>query len=415
MPTITKEQNLRKHKAWATGLFFLMTLLYILSAIAEYVYHLKGAGYVRAFSEAAMVGALADWFAVTALFGYPLGLKIPHTNIIQRSKDKIGENLGGFVVDNFLNARTIKPYIQQLHVTRFAAEWLLRKNNLDLIVSEIKKITQELLTKADGSTVVRYISKQGAGIMSELDLNTGVANLIRYFADTAEMNEAITSVAGKAIDMVAANRDLVQQKVKENSFFFIPGFVDNKIADKISAGIIGFLAEIRDQPDHETRRAVKERLITLADAIQTEEKWQQEIRKFKDNLYRSGKIEEYAAAIWGYLQRMAAALLSEDSKIFERRVSRFISGSVTGIMNNPEQTKQIDGWVRSKAYYYVLRNTVTIGNIISTTVEKWDGKELSKKLELEVGKDLQFIRINGTLVGGLVGLLIYTLTHLFLK
>ncbi|OJU75775.1 MAG: hypothetical protein BGO09_12765 [Bacteroidetes bacterium 47-18] len=413
--TTIKEQQLRKHKSWATGLFILMTLLYIAASIAEHNYHLKGAGYIRAFSEAAMVGALADWFAVTALFAYPLGLKIPHTNIIQRSKDKIGENLGSFVVDNFLNAETIKPYIRKLEVTQFAAEWLLKEKNLAMISSEVKKTARELLTQADGSAITRYIARQGTGILSELDLNTGIANLVRYFAATPEMDDAINSVAGKAMEMVAANRQLVQQKVKENSFFFIPGFVDNKIADKISSGIISFLADIRDNPEHETRLAVKAKVTELADAIQTEDKWQQELQKLRDNLIRSGKVEEYAASIWQYLRRAIDELLQDDSTVLETRVSRFLARTVADIRSNPEQTRQIDGWIRSKVYYYVLRNAVTIGNIISATVEAWDGRELSRKLELEVGKDLQFIRINGTLVGGLVGLLIYTVTRFFLN
>lgn len=409
-----KKHQLKRHKAFATGLFVLMLLLYMIAVVLEYRYHIEHVGYLEAFSEAAMVGALADWFAVTALFHYPLGIRIPHTNIIQRSKDKIGANLGSFVVDNFLNAHAIKPYFLKLEVVRPLTNWILKEQHLQLISLEIKKLVKELLAGINEQAAQNTISVQLKNVVQGVDLSNGLSDAIRYFANAPEMTLAINTFLDKAIEGVQNNQHLVKQKVKENSYFFIPGFVDNKVAEKISNGIIAYLNEVKSDEEHPTRQEIRHKILELAHQIQSEGKWQNEINQLKETLIQSQKLDIYALEIWNYLQKTAEVYLDDEHNQFETKAVQYISKTIKKLQGNVLQVQAIDKWIRSKAYYYTLKNTARIGDLITQTIAVWDGRELSEKLELEVGKDLQFIRINGTLVGGLVGVLIYTITQMLL-
>ena len=163
-----KKIQLRKYKLFATGLFVLMAVIFVATTILEKRNPAHWIGYIRAFSEAAMVGALADWFAVTALFNYPLGLKIPHTNLIENSKDRIGDNLGNFVVSNFLSPSNIRPYIQKLKISQFVGEWLSKERNQQNLVKEMSNIVLDILNKLDNSAVVNFIGNKAKEIEASL-------------------------------------------------------------------------------------------------------------------------------------------------------------------------------------------------------------------------------------------------------
>ncbi len=411
---VTKEKVLQKHKNIATGLFIAMLLLYITAVYCGTKFDLPFIGYIKAFSEAAMVGALADWFAVTALFRYPLGIKIPHTNIIQNSKNAIGDNLGKFVVNNFLNATTIKPYIQKLMITNLVVSWLQKPNNQSIIAKEVKKIAAELLGKINNEEVVRYIEQQGTSLLAAADINSMASQAIKYFVAKEEYDKGLEQVLQKAIHLISNNENLVQEKVKENNYFFIPGFVNNKIAAKISQGIIDFLEDLKNDKHHPTRLEIKNYILQLATDIKDTTKWKEAFQSFKEQIVKDSAINKYANAIWMHVKSNLEALMREDHTLFEEKATRFINDTVQKLDNDPERKNTIDNWIQAKAYYYVLKNTQNVVTLISNTIAKWDAKELSDKLELEVGKDLQFIRINGTIVGGLMGIVIYTITQLFI-
>src|SRR5690606_6288039 len=176
----TKKAQLRKYKMFATGLFVAMAVIFVVTTILQKTNDSHWIGYVRAFAEAAMVGALADWFAVTALFNYPLGLRIPHTNLIENSKERIGDNLGSFVVDNFLSPQNIRPYIQQLKISHAAGEWLAKERNQDMLVTELSHIVLDILQKLEDDAVVKFIEKKASEMTDDLKINTIVGNGIDY-------------------------------------------------------------------------------------------------------------------------------------------------------------------------------------------------------------------------------------------
>jgi len=409
---IIKAQQLRKHKAIATGLFVLMTIVYVLSAWLLKTRDDIWLGYVKAFAEAAMVGALADWFAVTALFHHPMGIRIPHTNLIENKKKNIGDNLGGFVVANFLNAPTIRPYIEKLHVSTLLIQWIEQPKNLHLLVSEISAILKNVVKSADDSMVTQFISDQSQKLLKEIRLNATLAAGLDIIMQRGDQVRILNYLVSKLRTYVIDNETMVRERVKKESHFLIPGFVDNLIATKITKGLANYLAEIEQEPDHTVRKEIDQQLKRFIEDIRTNPAWQKELEDIKDSLLSGDKIQQYASSVWKHLQNAIMSDLEGTESSIMLYLQKTISEMAHNLKNDPAFQQKINKWTQRTAYKYILKNTSKVGDLISSTVGNWQGKELSNKLELEVGKDLQFIRINGTLVGGLVGLLIYTITRM---
>lgn len=411
-PDGLKAQQLKKHKALATGLFLLMAVIYILCIWMSKNYDFAWIGFVKAFSEAAMVGALADWFAVTALFHHPLGIPIPHTNLIETRKKDIGDNLGGFVVSNFMNAATIRPYIQKLQVSNYVAQWLDTEKNTDLLLNEIVWLLKDIIHKIDDTTVSKFLAHKSKDILNDLKLNEALAGGLNLIIERGDHDRILNYILKNVHDYVVNNEELVRRKVKEESYFLIPGFVDNIIASKLTKGVARYLSEIEADPQHKLRTDLKGQMQQFIENVKTDERWQRELQEIKNNLLAGGKMNQYASSAWKSLQASALSDLSAERSAVKLYLKKTVKEMVQNLKNDEPLRNKIDGWIRFNAYKYILKNSNRVGELISNTVGDWEGKELSNKLELEVGKDLQFIRINGTLVGGLVGLIIYTITKL---
>lgn len=409
-----KRIQLRKYKAFATGLFLLMAAIFIVTTLLQKNNDSHWLGYVRAFSEAAMVGALADWFAVTALFRHPLGLPIPHTNLIENSKQSLGNNLGSFVVDNFLSPQNIRPYIQKLKISGFVGEWLGKEKNKEVLIKNLSDIVLDILNKLDDSSVSRFISKKVSEMANDFKLNRIVGNGINYILEKNDHQRIITNLSKQIKEYIIENDEMIQERVKKGSYSFIPAFVDNKIADKIASGLSDFFKEIEEDPEHEIRALITKKIHDFSVDLKEDPKWDDEFKNIKNDLLKGDKLNEYSNDIWISIKNTLKKELQEDNSPLKNYISKNLNEFSQNLKTDENLQNKIDHWVRVTAYKYILKNTHQFGNLISSTVGNWQGKELSEKLELEVGKDLQFIRVNGTLVGGLVGLLIYTIAHFFL-
>lgn len=409
-----KRKQLRKYKAFATGLFLLMAVIFVITTILQKNNDSHWIGYVRAFSEAAMVGALADWFAVTALFRHPLGLPIPHTNLIENSKQRLGDNLGSFVVNNFLSPQNIRPYIQKLKISGFVGEWLGKEKNQEVLIKNLSDIILDILNKLDDSTVSEFISKKVTDMTDNIKLNKIVGNGINYILEKNDHQKIITNLSSQIKNYIIENDEMIQDRVKKGSYSFIPSFVDNKIADKIASGLADFFKEIEEDPEHEIRMLITKKIHEFSTDLKEDPKWDDEFKTIKNDLLKGDKLDEYSIDIWISIKETLTKELQEENSSLKNYISKNLNEFSQNLKTDENLQNKIDHWVRVTAYKYILKNTHQFGNLISSTVGNWQGKELSEKLELEVGKDLQFIRVNGTLVGGLVGLLIYTIAHFFL-
>ena len=340
-----REKQLQFHKNLATGLLVLMFIIYTSMVFLQKKYpELSFIGYAKAFSEAAMVGALADWFAVTALFQKPMGLPIPHTNLIEERKADIGNNLGGFVVENFLKPKQIRSHIENIKVSKYMVEWLSKETTPEKIENIIKGMS----------------------------LNVRGSQMLVEFLDKGKHQELFNQLFQKIEFYISENQNVVRREIDNQFPPLIPSFIREAISEKVVDGLQEFVMKITRNEAHSVRREMTAQLYDFAEKLNSSE-WENKITKLlQDNV--------------------------------NKQISEF--------KTNEEFQKKLDVWFQRTAYRFALRNKVRIGDFISDTVKNWEGKELSQKLEMEVGKDLQFIRINGTLVGGMVGLVIYALTQL---
>lgn len=411
----TKEQKLRFHKRIATALFLLMTIIYVTMVIwQKKAPHLSFIGFVKAFAEAAMVGALADWFAVTALFHKPLDLPIPHTDLIENRKKDIGDNLGGFVVDNFLKPENIRPYIEHIKVSTLIAQWLSKEKNKQLIITEIQTKIEDFLAQANDDEITLFIADKSKNLLDKLQLNMLSSKALLYIIDQNEHQKLIHFIFEKIASYILANEVLIQQKVSEKSSFLIPNFIDKSIAKKITSGLADYMNEVVEDEQHPVRRTIENQIINFTEDLKSPE-WEHKFKTLQAELLQPEQLQTYAQNLWLYFKK---TLQNDVSKTENSNVKQYFEKSIqqfTEQLNTDQKLQQrIDQWVRKSVYQFVLKNRNEVGTLISNTVGNWQGRELSEKLELEVGKDLQFIRINGTLVGGLVGLIIYTITHYLL-
>ncbi|MGV8914320.1 MAG: DUF445 domain-containing protein [Kaistella sp.] len=414
MNDIEKKAQLRKYKMFATGLFVLMAVIFVIMTILEKENPAHWIGYIRAFSEAAMVGALADWFAVTALFNYPLGIKIPHTNLIENSKERIGDNLGNFVVDNFLSPQNIRPYIQKIKISNFVGDWLSKERNQENLMKELSNIVLDILNKLDDTEVVNFIGKKAREMTDDVKINLIIGNGLEYILDKKDHQRFITNLSKQIKEYVMNNQDMVKERVKRESFFLVPKFVDDGIAEKITKGLSKYFEEVEMNEDHSLRAEITGKLYSFSKEIQTEEKWAEEFRDIKNDFLTPEKINQYSSDIWISIKKSLSTELEEENSALKKYLQKNLAELSENLKTDEKFQHKIDHWVRVTAYKYILKNTHQFGALISGTVGNWEGKELSEKLELEVGKDLQFIRVNGTLVGGLVGLIIYTVANFFI-
>jgi uncharacterized membrane-anchored protein YjiN (DUF445 family) len=409
-----KRKQLRKYKMFATGLFVLMAVIFITTTLLQRSNPSHWLGYVRAFSEAGMVGALADWFAVTALFRHPLGLPIPHTNLIENSKQRLGDNLGSFVVSNFLSPQNIRPYIQKLKISNFVGEWLGKEKSQEILIRNLSDIVLDILNKLDDTSVSQFISKKVSEMTDDIKLNKVVGNGISYILEKNDHQRIVTNLSKQIKDYIIENDEMIKERVQKGSYSFIPSFVDNKIADKIASGLSDFFREIEEDPDHEIRNLITRKIHDFSTDLKEDPKWDDEFKTIKNGLLKNDKLDEYSNDIWVSIKKTLMKELQDDQSSLKTYLTKNLNEFSENLKTDENLQNKIDHWVRVTAYKYILKNTHQFGNLISSTVGNWQGKELSEKLELEVGKDLQFIRVNGTLVGGLVGLIIYTIANFFL-
>lgn len=413
MTELEKKQSLNKHKTIATGLFVLMAVIYggmVFLATKSDASWIK---YVEAFSEAAMVGALADWFAVTALFKYPLGLKIPHTNLIERSKNSIGESLGFFVTNNFLTPSTIRPYIEKLDVVKFVSDWLNKKSNQEILQEELIAFIQKILKDLDDKEVVGFMTLKGDEILKQFDLQELAGTTIEYVIEKEKHNEVLDLVLPKAKEYIQESNFLIEGKLNEKHPF-ISFFAGKKISKGVIDGVVSFIEEIEQDKEHPIRKNIQESILNAADKIKTDSTWQMKLNEMRSEFITPERLEEYASDLWQALKTNLTESFAQEDSTLQKYAQKNIQKLSHNLNENQEMIQKINGWIRHFLYRMILRNVNEVETLISNTVGDWEGKDLSEKLELEVGKDLQYIRINGTLVGGLVGLLIYSITQLLL-
>lgn len=411
MTEAEKKQRLRRYQSIATGMLLLMALVFVSTfwLIPEGTVN----GYVRSFSEAAMVGALADWFAVTALFRHPMGLPIPHTNLIESNKDNIGQNLGQFVTDNFLNSENIKPRIGKINISSWLAGWIEQEQNLKRLVQEIERILKDIIQGLSDQQAEQLLKSLMKELVSKINWNQIAGNLLQEILEKGQHEALVTKLGFYAADFIAQNKNLIKDKIKEQGKGLIPDFLSDLIAGQVAKGIQSVLIDMATQPNHPQRQKIKTKLLQLAEDLRTKDEWVERIDRLKQQWLPEEKLALYAGQAWQFLKPRLLSGIEDQQGPFHLYLKKSLQDLAQHYLKDPDRSRAVDELVQVQVFKLIMRNRKEVTGLISETIHNWESDSLSRKLELEVGKDLQFIRLNGTLVGGLVGLFIHFVTQFF--
>lgn len=402
-----KARDLRRMKIIATGLLVLMAVIFVAAGFADPSWPWRG--YVRAFAEAGMVGACADWFAVSALFRRPLGLPIPHTAIIPRSKARIGDALGGFIAHNFLTVEVLDARLRQLELARWGGEWLRQPGNARQMSGRIQAFLPEigrlLPTDALGDLIA-----SATIATARLTPAAPVAGKVLGFVWTPERAQALTEwVLDRASLYLTENSGVIQAKVESQSFTWMPKVVDRVIADKITAGILQLLEDLRD-PGHPWREQLQQSVEALIVRLEHDPQTRDRAEAMKKRLLDDPRLLEQMRGAWsGFDTRQADDMAPQIGESIER----ILLSLGDWLHNEAGAQAKLNQWARTVVREVIAPRRMEIGRFVSQVVAGWDTDMVVNKLELQVGKDLQYIRVNGTLVGGLVGLIIYAVSQAF--
>ncbi|WP_443591717.1 DUF445 domain-containing protein [Agromyces cavernae] len=397
---------LRRMKRVATSLLVMAAAVFAVSfALQDDIAWL---GYVRAAAEGAMVGAIADWFAVTALFRHPLGIPIPHTAIIPKRKDEIGATLGAFVEDEFLSEEVVVGKLASVGIARRLGGWLAEPANAERVTAEAAVAARGVLTLLGDDDVEDVIERLARRHLFEPEWAPAIGRIGDRLVAADQQRAAIDVVLEKAEAWLAAHPEAFGRMVSDRLPRWVPGFVDRLVDDRAHHEVLAFVREVRAEPGHPLRLAIDRWLAELADDLQHDPAVIARVERLKADLFDSPRVREFAAEAWASVKQTLDEALAEPAGELRTGLRSAVIEVGTRLAADEALAAKVDAWVVDAAAYVVRNYRHEIAGVITETVERWDPRETTEKLELQVGRDLQFIRINGTVVGALAGLAIYT-------
>ncbi len=408
----TRANDLRKMKRLATGLLLVAAVIFLVARLWEVNAGPAWIGYVRAMAEAGMVGALADWFAVTALFRRPLGLPIPHTAIIPTKKDVLGDSLGDFVGENFLSEAVVRDKLARVEVSTRVGAWIAQQANADRVTAELATAAGGIVTVLRDDAVQEVIEQVLVRKLMERPIGPPLGAVLSGVLADGAHHRLVDLVCDRAYDWVTGNHDMVLRIVHERAPTWSPRFIDDLVADKVFAEVQNFAWAVKTDPEHPLRKAVDTFLIEFATDLQHDPDTIERAERIKAQVVEHPDVQKFIGQAWSTVKRLILDAAADPSSALRLRVRDGLVSLGDRLNTDPELRAKIDGWLADVAGYVVRHYRAEITTLITDTVARWDADETSRKVELQVGRDLQFIRINGTVVGSLAGLVIYAVGEL---
>ncbi len=408
-----KAVALRKMKRLATGLLATMAVIFTV-AFALQQNH-PWLEYVRAAAEGGMVGALADWFAVTALFKHPMGLKIPHTAIIPRKKDQIGESLGEFVQENFLSRDVIDTKLSQFNVSRNVGVWLAKEESATRVAQEVATVAGAALEVLNDKDILALLESLAKKHMLAPEWSSTLGRIMHRVVADGHHKPAVDLLAERVEQWAAGNKDMIVSLVAERSPSWVPAMVDTLMGEKLHRELIKFVRAVRFDPRHSMRMSIDAWLEKFAADMQVDPEMIGKVEALKHSLLGDAQLRDLAATSWSSIKAALIESMQNPSSELRKSLIAAIRDLGGRLRDDELLAAKINGWVSNAVGYVVENYSGQITSLITETVARWDGKETSEKIELQVGRDLQFIRINGTVVGSLAGLAIFTVANAVLR
>ncbi|PPS80493.1 DUF445 domain-containing protein [Streptomyces sp. MH60] len=407
-----KRRGVRRMKLTATGLLLFVAVVYVLSEWASHRGAGAWAGYVSAAAEAGMVGALADWFAVTALFRHPLGIPIPHTAIIPKKKDQLGVSLGEFVGENFLSEAVVRQRLRAVGIGSRLGAWLAVPEHADRVTAELSAALRGALTVLRDSDVQAVVGEAITRRADAQEIAPGIGKMLDRVVSDGGHRRAVDLIVSRAHDWLILHGDSVMDAVQGGAPGWTPRFVDRKIGDRVYKELLRFVTEMRDMPAHPARGALDRFLTDFAADLQSDTETRARVERLKTEVLGRGEVQDLIASAWTAVRSMIVSAAEDERSELRLRVRASLLSLGSRMASDPKVQGKVDRWVESAAVYVVTTYRKEITSLITDTVAGWDAEHTTKKIEANIGRDLQFIRINGTVVGSLAGLLIYTVSRI---
>jgi uncharacterized membrane-anchored protein YjiN (DUF445 family) len=396
-------------KRRATALLAVALLIFVVASIYEPLY--PWLGYVRATAEASLVGGLADWFAVTALFRHPLGLPIPHTAIVATRKERIGQILGNFVQNHFLSHEVIAANLRRVHPAERAATWLADREHARQISRQFASGLVKTLDSLPPHELQDLITQVVRNRVMSFRVAPALGKTLALALGDNRQEELLNAAVRLAADAVRDNRELIRERVRQETPWWVPPVLDDKIYQKIIAAVERLLHDMVNDPAHPLRGAFDAAIHDFIDRLQHSPEVIARAEALKEEWLMGAASDDLSRKLWEGIRQAIASYGSATPDGAPSPLDSGLSEFGVALLSNPTLLVDIDDLLIDVTAGVVERYRHEIGDLIAQTVASWDPEATSRRFELAVGRDLQFVRINGTLVGGLVGLLIYTITR----
>ncbi len=402
-----RRRGLRRMRLLALSLLVFAAIVYLLT-----LHHGGVWGYLHATAEASMVGAIADWFAVTALFRHPLGLPIPHTALIPARKQALARSLQEFVTENFLSEAVVRGRVAQARISHRLGVWVQEEEHSARVVDEAAAIVRAALLRIDDQDVASLVEDELLPRVAEEPLSVLAGQLLNEILAEGAHRGLVDLAFTEAHTWLADNPETVARILSSRAPWWTPLWLDEKVINKLHEEALAWVREIRDDPEHAARRALDDLLEQLARDLQTDPDTIERAERLKRRMLAQPQVVVVAMSLWDALRRVLVNALEDAESGLRRRAVTALSDFGAQVVGDESLSRRLDGHVEDAVAYLVGRYGSELTTVITETIDRWDGREAADRIELHVGRDLQFIRINGTLVGGLAGLLIYTLAQL---
>ncbi|WP_238154675.1 DUF445 domain-containing protein [Ornithinimicrobium sufpigmenti] len=405
----TRRQGLRRMRVVATGLLVLMAVIYVLT-------YDRGPGwdYVNAAAEAGMIGAIADWFAVTALFRHPLGIPIPHTALVPRRKNDLGASLEQFVRENFLTPAVLREKFTDAQVVLRLGEWLAEPEHAERVVSEAVPFLRRGLERVDERELRTLIEDVLLPRVRREPLSPLAGHLLERVIEDGSHHGLVDLAARELHAWLALHQDEVEAIVRSRAPSWAPSWVNDQVTRRVYQEVLRWARDIKDDPQHNVRQAVDSYLSELGRDLQHDPRTQARFESLKERLLEHPQVATTGIRLAETLRNSVLEALEDPASPLRLRMVTALGDLGARVVADAGLRGKLDQWTADTVVALVERYGPEITSVISSTIERWDAREASEKIELHVGRDLQFIRINGTVVGALVGLLIHGLSQLLL-
>jgi uncharacterized membrane-anchored protein YjiN (DUF445 family) len=404
-------ESLRRTKRRATGLLVVAAGVYVVARLYEAAH--PAIGYLRAFCEAAMVGGLADWFAVTALFRHPLGVPLPHTAIIPANKDRIGEALGRFVERNFLTAEVVRTKLNQVDFATLIGRWLADPARSGRVATEAAQFLPRLLDALGDEPMRHFLHHNLTTALQRIDVAPIAADLLETLTEQNRHQALVDELLMQGQRFLGEAEPEIRARVRERTAWLWQKLgIDEAISGRLIRAAGETIAEVSADPEHAWRQRFTQMLSEYVEALRTSPEYRDRAERLKRGLIEQPQLAEYVGTVWDHLRsRVREDAANADSQL-RRNLAAAMVALGESLLADPAVRDALNEWLRTALSDLIEARRHEVAALISETVRRWDPGTVTERVERAIARDLQYIRINGTLIGGLVGLLIHALSQL---